>query len=230
MKLRHTPLSIPAHGVWLDGMLAHSPEVRALALYVHSSGHPPLDQAPKPLELALQAAGFATMTVDLLTRHEAQHDADAPFNVPRLTERILDTLDWAAHQPSLVGLALGVVASGTGCAAAIRAAVRMPEAFTSIACLGGRPDLAGAEPLRAVRTPTRFVVAPDGPEAAILASAYPLLKGGHDWLKLPPARSEHDQEALAAQAACAWLGRHIPRTEEPDPPPPGQAPATPLRP
>ena len=72
MKLRHTQLSIPANGVWLDGMLAHAPDVRALALCLHSHGHPALEQAARPLELALQAAGFATMVVNLLTRQEAQ--------------------------------------------------------------------------------------------------------------------------------------------------------------
>ena len=82
MKLRHTQLSIPANGVWLDGMLAHAPDVRALALCLHSHGHPALEQAARPLELALQAAGFATMVVNLLTRQEAQRDPDAPYTLP----------------------------------------------------------------------------------------------------------------------------------------------------
>jgi hypothetical protein len=215
MKLRHGPLSIPAHGEWLDGMLAHAPDVRALALCIHTSGHPPLDGPPRALDLVLQAAGFATMTVDLLTRQEAQHDTDAPFNIPRLTERVLATMDWLAHQPSLEGLAIGLIASGTGCAAAIRAAAGAPERFASIACLGGRADLAGAAPLRALRTPTRFVVTPDSPETPMLASAHALLEGRHDWLQLPATDDERDERMCAAQAACAWLASHLPQTEEP---------------
>ncbi|ENO80256.1 hypothetical protein [Thauera sp. 63] len=213
MKLRHIDLSIPAHGVWLDGVLAHAPDVRGLAMCLNSSGHPPLDQSHRPLELTLQAAGFATMTVDLLTRQEALRDPDAPFNIPRLTDRVLAAIEWASHQPPLVGLPLAVVATGTGCAAAVRAAVRSPESFRSIAFLGGRADLAGAEPLRAVRTPIRFIVTPGTPEATILTRAYPLLKGDHHWLALPPTDSEHDKDLLAARAACAWLRQHFPQPE-----------------
>lgn len=213
MKLRHTQLSIPANGVWLDGLLAHAPDVRGLALCVHSQGHPTLEQPARPVELALQAAGFATMAVDLLTRQEAQRDPDATYNIPRLTERILAALEWALHQPPLARLPFGLVASGTGCAAAIRAAVRAPENFRAIVCLGGRADLAGGEPLRAVRTPVRLVVTPGTTEAGILERAYPLMRGAHHWLALPPAPTEHEQELLAAHAATTWLRQHLPLVE-----------------
>jgi hypothetical protein len=213
VKLRHIDLSIPAQGVWLDGALAHAPDVRALALCLNSSGHPALDHPAHPLELTLQAAGFATMTVDLLTRQEALRDPDASYNIPRLTDRLLAAVEWAAHQPPLVGLPLAVIATGTGCAAAVRAAVRSPEAFSSIACLGGRADLAGAEPLRAVRTPMRFIVTPGTPEATILSRAFPLLKGDHHWLALPATGSDHEHDLLTARAACAWLRQHFPQPE-----------------
>ena len=213
MKLRHTQLSIPTNGVWLDGTLAHAPDVRALALCLHSQGHPALEQSARPVELALQAAGFATMTVDLLTRQEAQRDADASYNIPRLTERILAAAEWAGHQPPLAGLPLALVASDTGCAAAIRAAVRAPEHFIAIACLGGRADLAGAEPLRAVRTPVRLIVTPGTTEAAILDRAYPLMKGAHHWLALPATEDAHELEQLIARAAASWLRQHLPQAQ-----------------
>lgn len=213
MKLRHTELSIPANGVWLDGLLVHAPDVRALALCIQSSGHPALDASSQPLELGLQAAGFTTMVVNLLTRQEAQRDPDAPFNIPRLTERILAAVDWAAHQPPLVRLPIGLIANGTGCAAAVRAAVKAPEVFSSIVCIGGRADLAGAEPLRAVRAPIRFVITPGSTEADILARAYPLLKGAHHWLALPPTENEREHDLLTARAACSWLRQHTPQPE-----------------
>jgi hypothetical protein len=213
VKLRHTALSIPSNGVWLDGMLAHAPDVRALALCLRSHGHPALEQAARPVELALQAAGFATMAVNLLTRQEAQRDPDAPYNIPRLTERILAATEWAAHQPPLAALTLAVVASDTGCAAAIRAAVKAPETFTAIACLGGRADLAGAEPLRAVRTPVRMIITPGTTEAGILERAYPLMKGKHHWLVLPATDDARQLEQLAARAAATWLRQHLPQVE-----------------
>ena len=76
MKLRNTLISIPAQGAWLDGLLAHAPDVRGLAVLPQSSGHPALDTGPRPLELALQSRGFATMRLDLLTRQEALRDPD----------------------------------------------------------------------------------------------------------------------------------------------------------
>lgn len=211
MKLRHTQLSIPASGVWLDGMLAHAPDVRALALCLYSHGHPALEQAARPVEVALQGAGFATMAVDLLTRQETQRDPDATYNIPRLTERIVAAAEWAAHQPPLTGLPFALVASDTGCAAAIRAAVRAPERFCAISCLGGRADLAGAEPLRAVRTPVRLIVTPGTNEAGILERAYPLMKGDHHWLALPPSDDARASELLAARAVTSWLAQHLPQ-------------------
>lgn len=151
--------------------------------------------------------------VNLLTRQEAQRDPDAPYNIPRLTERILAATEWAAHQPPLAALTLAVVASDTGCAAAIRAAVKAPETFTAIACLGGRADLAGAEPLRAVRTPVRMIITPGTTEAGILERAYPLMKGKHHWLVLPATDDARELEQLAARAAATWLRQHLPQVE-----------------
>ena len=68
MKLRNTLISIPAQGAWLDGLLAHAPDVRGLAILPQSSGHPALDSGPRPVDVALQSRGFATLRVDLLTR------------------------------------------------------------------------------------------------------------------------------------------------------------------
>jgi hypothetical protein len=213
VKLRHTQLSIPANGVWLDGTLAHAPDVNALALCLRPHGHPSLEQLESPVELALQAAGFGTMAVDLLTRQEAQRDPDASYNIPRLTERILAAAEWTVHQPPLAGLPLALVVSDTGSAAAIRAAVRAPDRFIAIACLGGRADLAGAEPLRAVRTPVRLIVTPGTAEAAILDRAYPLMKGAHHWLVLPPADDARELEQFAARAATTWLRQHLPQVQ-----------------
>lgn len=208
MKLRNTLISIPAQAVWLDGLLSHAPDVRGLALVLHSSGYPALDPGPRPIETALQARALATIRLALLTRQEAARDPDAPFNVPRLTERILAAAEWIAHQPPLAELPIGLVARDAGCAGAIRAAAKAPERFAAIACVDGRADLAGAEPLRLLRCPIRFVVSPGRAEGAILAKAFSLLQGPRDWLALPDAADEREHEMLQARAVTAWLERH----------------------
>lgn len=209
VKLRNTLISIPAQGAWLDGLLSHAPDVRALALLPQSTGHPAVDAAPRPIEQALQARGFATIRLNLLTRQEVSRDPDAGFNIPRLSDRILAATEWIAHQPPLAGLLLGLVARDTGCAAAIRAAVKAPDTFAALVCVDGRADLAGAEPLRLLRCPVRFVVSPASPESAILEKAFSLLQGPRHWLALPAADDAHSSETLQARAVVSWLEQHL---------------------
>ena len=80
MKLRHTQLSIPANGVWLDGMLAHAPDVRALALCLHSHGHPALEQAARPRDDAAKRDQWATR-LSRITGHNIAAVFDA-WNIP----------------------------------------------------------------------------------------------------------------------------------------------------
>ena len=91
--------------------------------------------------------------------------------------------------------------------------MRSPDHFIAIACLGGRADLAGAEPLRAVRTPVRLIVTPGTTEAAILDRAFPLMKGAHHWLALPASEDAHELEQLIARAAASWLRQHLPQAQ-----------------
>lgn len=224
MKLRHTLISIPTEGVWLEGVLAHAPDVRGLALVPESDCYRPPRIDGTQLARELQAAGFATMTLNLLTRHEATHDPDASYNVARLTRRVLDTIEWSLHQPALAPLSTGIVASGTGCAAAVRAAIAQPNRIAAIVCLAGRADLAGAAPLRTLATPIRFIVAADNLQAAICRRAFELISPPlRDWVEAEldaasPAQAAH------ATAAVQWLHRHL----APPKPPEVEAEAAPV--
>jgi hypothetical protein len=217
VKLRHTLISIPTAGVWLDGVLAHAPDVRGLALIPESDFYRPprIDDSRRAREL--QAAGFATMSLNLLTRHEAARDPDAGYNIARLTRRLLDTIEWCQHQPALAPQSLGIVAAGTGCAAAVRAAVAQPERIAAIVCIAGRADLAGGVPLRALTTPIRFIVAADDPQATICRSAFELIaRTLRDWVEVDqdaPSRPPGVHVAAAAQ----WLQRHLPPPRPPQP-------------
>lgn len=206
VKLRNTLISIPTAGAWLDGVLAHAPDVSGLALLPASDTyHAPRVDGSR-LSLALQEAGFATMTLNLLTRHEAARDADAGFNVSRLTERLVAAIDWIGHQPALASLPLGLVASGTACGAIVRAGPGAADRIVALVCMGGRADLAGAAPLRALTVPTRFIVDPADPQTAISARAFALIpKSSANWCEL----SAEDPRAGAA-AAAQWLKRWIP--------------------
>ena len=210
MKLRHTLISIPTEGVWLEGVLAHNPGVRGIAIVPDSDAYRPPKVDGSRLVRELHTAGFATMTLNLLTRQEAARDPDAGYNIPRLTRRLLDAIDWIGHQPALAPLAIGVVVGGTGCAAAVRAAIAAPDRVAAIACLAGRADLAGAAPLRSLKTPTRFIVAAGSADYAICRRAFELVPlMSRDWTELDAAAADRTHPAYGL-AAAQWLQRHFP--------------------
>lgn len=187
MKLRHSVLSIPSEGVWLDGRLSHAPDVRGLAVILlpdAASRHEPPESG---VAAALQAAGYATLLLDLVTHLEDMRDPDARFNVPQMTNRLLGAADWIAHQPTLMSLPIALVAVSTTAAAAIRAAAKSPGRFGAIVCRAGRPDLAGAAPLRALTTPTRIVVGSEDEDLGIVSQAFALMGGDRDWQDVPDA-------------------------------------------
>lgn len=201
MKLRHTPIRIHADEQWLDGTLAHAPDVRAAVLLLAAAGEAPPDAA------AVQAAGFATLELELLSAHEIAAGADAAFDIARLARRLVAALAWMVHQPQLAALKIGIVASGTACAAAVRALGSDEHGFPveALVLRGGRADLAGAGPLRRLGTPTRFVLqaGADGEDIARLAFAL-----------LPAARADWPATASAADEQAAvldWLQRRLPR-------------------
>jgi len=213
VKLRNTILSIPAERVWLDAWLAHAPDVRGLALILQPSAASDAGSRESHVARVLQADGFATLTLNLLTRHEEARDPDARYNVPQMANRILAVTEWIGHQPPLAPLAIGLVAAGTASGGAVRAAWKAPEHFAAIVCRGGRPDLAGAAPLAALRLPIRIVVGGADPDLAIITQAYEHLRGPRDWQRVDGAGAlfvEPGALERFARLASEWLARQLP--------------------
>jgi putative phosphoribosyl transferase len=201
VKLRDSRIALPADGHWLLARLRHSPQVRGLVIVIGSGdtdGEPP--EAPGLIG-ALHHHDFASLMLDLLTETEAERDPDAPFNIPLLAARTLSATEWAIHQPDFRALPFLLVARGTACAAAVRAAGRAPDRFRALVCLGGRMDLAGATPLAQLTVPTRVIAVADDPELPIIETAWSALPGGHDLRRLPAG----DAPAHATRLALEWL-------------------------
>jgi len=200
VKLRDSHIALPADGHWLLARLHHSPLVRGLVVLIGSDDAREPPEAPGLVD-ALHRHGFASLLLDLLDERERERDADAPYNIPLLATRLLAAAEWAAHQPDLKALPLLVVSRGTACAAAVRAAARAPDTFRALVCLGGRMDLAGAEPLARLAAPTRVIVAEDDPDLPIIERAQAELATAHDLQRLPAAGAP----ARAATLALEWL-------------------------
>ncbi len=128
----------------------------ALVVFAHGSGssrHSPRNRA---VAAALNERGLATLLFDLLTVEE-EADRRNVFDIPLLGERVLQAVEWAAHEPLTRALHLGLFGASTGAAAALVAAAREPGLVRAVVSRGGRPDLA-AEALARVRTPTVLIV------------------------------------------------------------------------
>ena len=158
MKLRHTPISIAAGPVWLEALQAHSPDADGLILIAQNSVGNHRNSREAHFARCLQNAGFATLLFDLETRYEETRDPDTRYNTPLLGHRINTLLEWLRHQPTLIGMPIGLLASSTGSAAAVRALAKDPELVSALVCRGGRPGLAGISPLRQVSCPTLMIV------------------------------------------------------------------------
>jgi hypothetical protein len=211
VKLRHTQLSLPAHGTWLPARLAHAPDVRRLVLLLQSPPARPGHEAI--MTVALQRSGCATMALDLPTAREEECEPDSRYNIASLAERVLAILEWIENQPDLSTLPLGALASGAASAAAIRAAARAPGRFGALCIFAGRPDLAGIAPLRALRTPTCFIVGKNDPRADILRQAFELIAATRDWRETDggdPGEATDAMLAASMDIAAAWMDAHLP--------------------
>src|SRR6266487_106850 len=144
----------------LSGTLHLPKSAVALVLFAHGSGssrHSPRNQF---VARTLNDAGLATLLFDLLTRDEEAIDIqtrELRFNIHLLAERLVQATKWAKQQPQTCDLRIGYFGSSTGGAAALVAAVDVPQDVGAVVSRGGRPDLAG-DALPKVQAPTLLIV------------------------------------------------------------------------
>jgi putative phosphoribosyl transferase len=126
-----------------------------LVLFAHGSGssrHSPRNQF---VARSLNANRVATLLFDLLSPHEELERANV-FDIELLGERLLAATSWARSE--LAGLPIGFFGASTGAGAALWAAAAPGADIAAVVSRGGRPDLAGAPRLAAVRAPTLLIV------------------------------------------------------------------------
>jgi putative phosphoribosyl transferase len=153
-------IQIHAGHAILSGNL-HIPEGGVgLVLFAHGSGssrHSPRNQF---VARTLNRAGLGTLLFDLLTQEEEASDMrtrEHRFDIGLLAERLVLATKWAKQQEQTRDLPIGYFGSSTGGAAALVAAVEVPEDVGAVVSRGGRPDLAG-DALPKVLAPTLLIV------------------------------------------------------------------------
>lgn len=149
-----------AGSVELEGDL-HAPRRAAgVVLFAHGSGSSRRSSRNRFVAGELQAAGLATLLMDLLTPDEEavdQHTAHLRFDILLLAGRLVAATRWLGEEPATGSLPVGYFGASTGGGAALVAAASVPEAVGAVVSRGGRPDLAG-DALPHVQAPTLFIV------------------------------------------------------------------------
>lgn len=129
-------------------------------LFAHGSGSSRHSTRNRHVAAQLQAAGLATLLIDLLTAEEEavdRHTAHLRFDIPLLAERLTAATRWLGEDPSTRLFRIGYFGASTGAAAALGAAATVPDWVGAVVSRGGRPDLAG-DALPRVKAPTLLIV------------------------------------------------------------------------
>ena len=154
-------VEIPVGANRLEGILSIPDGALGLVIFAHGSGSGRF--SPRNLHVArtLNEHRIATLLFDLLTTEEEasdQRNAKYRFNISLLAHRLVIATRWVKRQPLCTDLKIGYFGASTGAAAAIVAAVEMPESVCAVVSRGGRTDLAGLGALHELRAPTLLLV------------------------------------------------------------------------
>ena len=213
---------IPSGDAWLYGDLSLPPKFAGIVLFAHGSGSGRHSARNRQVAQRLQQAGIATLLFDLLTAQEEQvdlHTREHRFDIPLLTRRMQDATAWVCALPELEHAPVGYFGASTGSAAALIAAARLGERIAAVVSRGGRPDLAGAAALAAVKAPTLLIVG--GADHGVIE----LNQEAHDrmqcekQLAIVPGATHLFEERGAleqvAQMAASWFSAHLAHAEHP---------------
>jgi len=160
MERRERDVVVPAGNVLLEGVLALPPRASGLVVIAHASGSSRYSPSTRVVADVLHDRGLGTLRVDLLTGEEEVMDARTAalrFDVRLLARRLLGTAEWMRRLSETRDLALGLMGSSTGAAAALLAVAVRPDLARAVVSRGGRPDLATTD-LPRVTTPTDLIV------------------------------------------------------------------------
>lgn len=140
----------------LEGLLGIPAAPRGLVIFAHGSGSGRFSPRNNYVARQLEAAGFATLLLDLLSPEE-EADRRNVFDIELLASRVVEATEWARGHRDVAKLPIGYFGASTGGGAALVAAAMNPAHVAAVVSRGGRPDLAG-EALGQVEAPTLLLV------------------------------------------------------------------------
>jgi len=211
-------VQIPAAGVILDGDLVEPPGAAGVVVFAHGSGSSRHSPRNRMVAARLQAAGYATLLMDLLTTEEEQIDdrtREFRFDIRRLASRLTGAIRWLRDRSATGQLPVALFGASTGAAAALVAAAQVPDHVQLVISRGGRPDLAEAA-LEQVRARTLLIVG--GRDVEVLAlnkAAAARLSGPVEIAVVPGATHLFEEPGTldrVVELALDTLNRHMGRS------------------
>ena len=207
---------IPADGTSLEGDLVVPQGAGELVIFAHGSGSSRCSPRNRAVAERLQAAGIATLLMDLLTDIEGGMDeasGEFRFDIGLLARRLDCASSFAMSYPETSGLRLGIFGASTGAAAALIAASERPERCGAVVSQGGRPDLA-ADALDRVYAPALLIVGGnDSPDVERWnRDALARLRGPRRLLVVPGAGHLFEEPGAleaVADAAARWFAEYL---------------------
>ncbi|MGY1839452.1 MULTISPECIES: dienelactone hydrolase family protein [unclassified Modestobacter] len=211
-------VQLTVDGGSLTGDLVVPAAAQGVVLFAHGSGSSRHSPRNRQVAQALQAAGFGTLLLDLLTEDEERVDERTRqhrFDIPLLAARLTAAADRLGEEEGTASLPVATFGASTGAAAALITAADRPDRVRAVISRGGRPDLAGAA-LGRVRAPTLLLVgAADEQVLALNRDAAGQLAGEHEVSVVPGATHLFPEPGALEQVverSIAWLRRWVPGT------------------
>ena len=205
-------IEIPIAGHVHMGLLGVPSSATGIVVFAHGSGSSRLSKRNNYVADIIRARGIATLLFDLLTEEE-DRVYETRFNIPLLTDRLIEVTHWLKSQQVLSGLSIGYFGASTGAAAALKAAAMLGDEISAVVSRGGRPDLAGADDLSTVCSPTLLIVGGyDDVVIELNQGAYAAMTCVKDLQIVPGATHLFEEPGTLEQAAnlaTDWFAHYL---------------------
>lgn len=205
-------IDIPISGQVHKAILGVPDNAGSIVIFAHGSGSSRLSRRNNFVAEIIRQHGIATLLFDLLTMEEDRLYANR-FDIPLLTDRLIETTGWILSQPEFADFRIGYFGASTGAAAALRGAAQLGKTVSAVVSRGGRPDLAGVADLNLVIAPTLLIVG--GDDNAVIElnqQAYSHMTSIRD-LKIVPGATHLFEEPgtleQAANLAADWFEKYL---------------------
>jgi putative phosphoribosyl transferase len=197
-----------------DGVHESGPSAKdGLVILAHGGGGTRDSYRNRYIAGRLRLSGYATLRVDLLTKHEQEMEAAGgalPFGVARIAARLTDVCDWAVRSGVSGARRTILMVGATGAAAVLATAAQRQGNTFAVVVRGGRVDLTGPR-LEQVRAPVLLIVGEADREVARVSSdAMRTLPRSSRLIRVPGAGDAFDEPGAlgaAAEQTVKWLDR-----------------------